>query len=40
MDAPHDMHRGPEATMAGQAGGGNGGSNPGMLAQMRQMLKG
>ena len=42
MDAPHDMHRGPEATIAGQTGngGGNGGSTPGMLAQMREMLKG
>ena len=38
MDAPHDMHRGPEATMAGETG--NGGSSPGMLAQMREMLKG
>ena len=38
MDAPHDMHRGPEATMAGETG--NGGSTPGMLAQMREMLKG
>ena len=41
MDAPHDMHRGPEATMASETGnGGNGGSSPGMLAQMREMLKG
>jgi len=39
MDAPHDMHRGPEATMAGQSGNGGNGS-PGMLAQMREMLKG
>jgi Mn-containing catalase len=36
--APHDMHRGPEGTMASQTG--NGGSSPGMLAQMREMLKG
>ena len=41
MDAPHDMHRGPEATMAGQTeGNGTDGSTPGMLAQMREMLKG
>jgi Mn-containing catalase len=40
MDAPHDMHRGPEATMATETGnGGNGGSAPGMLAQLREMLK-
>jgi manganese catalase len=41
MDAPHDMHRGPEATMASQTGGNaGGGSTTGMLAQMREMLKG
>jgi Mn-containing catalase len=40
MDAPHDMHRGPEATMAAETGnGGNGGSAPGMLGQLREMLK-
>jgi Mn-containing catalase len=39
MDAPRDMHPGPEATMASPTGG-NGGSTAGMLAQMREMLKG
>jgi hypothetical protein len=33
---PHDMHRGPEATMASD---GNGGS-PGRLAQLRETFKG
>jgi Mn-containing catalase len=41
LDAPHDMHRGPEATMASQTGGdGADGGSTGMLAQMREMLKG
>jgi Mn-containing catalase len=38
QEAPHDMHRGPEGTKASQTG--NGGSQPGMLAQMRELLKG
>jgi Mn-containing catalase len=37
QDAPHDMHRGPEATKAPQADG-NGGSD-GLLTQLREMLK-
>jgi len=36
--APHDMHRGPEATMPHEQDG-NGGSSPGALAQLREMLK-
>ena len=36
QDAPHDMHRGPEATMA--PGDGAGGS-PGLLAQLGSMFK-
>jgi Mn-containing catalase len=38
QNAPHDMHRGPEATME-QESGGNGGSTGGMLTQLREMLK-
>jgi Mn-containing catalase len=37
-DAPHDMHRGPEATMASQSDG-NGGDSPGLLTQLRDVLK-
>jgi len=37
QDAPHDMHRGPESTMAGQEGNGGG---SGLMAQMRELLKG
>jgi Mn-containing catalase len=36
QDAPHDMHRGPEATKAVQAGNGGGG---GLMAQMREVLQ-
>jgi hypothetical protein len=38
MHAPHDMHRGREATVAHEADG-NGDSSPGMLGQLREMLK-
>jgi Mn-containing catalase len=39
QEAPHDMHRGPEATMAGQTGNG-GSSSPGLLSQLRETFKG
>jgi Mn-containing catalase len=38
QDAPHDMHRGPEATMASQQNGDGG--SPGLLTQLRETFKG
>jgi Mn-containing catalase len=35
---PQDMHRGPEATLAHEKGS-NGASTPGLLTQLREMLK-
>jgi Mn-containing catalase len=40
QDAPHDMHRGPEATMASQDGNGGGSSSPGFFSQLRESMKG